>query len=77
MAVDFSVPLFRTRAVVAVYDHPLLVCEPALKLGFLGPLGGFDPLAVRGFQYASMSSSHCRNARRRSSGARAQTQSNP
>ena len=48
MTVDFAHPLFRTRAVVAVHDDPLLVREPRLKLGFLGLLGGFDLLAVRG-----------------------------
>ena len=48
MAVDLPAPLFRTRAIVAVYDDPLLVGQPRLKLGFLGLLGGFDLLAVRG-----------------------------
>ena len=33
---------------MAVYDDPVLVGEPGLKLGFAGVLGGFDLLAVWG-----------------------------
>ena len=33
---------------MAVHGDPLLVREPRLKLGFVGLLGGFDLLAVRG-----------------------------
>ena len=36
VAVDFTVPLFRTRAVVAVYDNPVLVGEPGLQAQLRG-----------------------------------------
>ena len=76
-AVDLPVPLFRTRAVVAVYKDPVLVGEPGLKLGFAGLLEALICWPSGDCQKALMSPRHCRNARWRSSGVRAHTESNP